>query len=100
MPCSEEIMRRGATVLAVALASAVAAVAQDAPFVGEPGQAGAFESLDPVLTDEVMTGIIPSGQAWFLFGERERGGVYGWLDGGFVGNFGVPGSKFNGPYNA
>jgi hypothetical protein len=32
--------------------------------------------------------------------ERERGGVYGWVEGGFVGNFGVPASKFNGPYNA
>jgi hypothetical protein len=73
---------------------------QEDTFVGRPGQAGGFESFDPVLTDEVMTGVIPSGQDWFLFGERERGGVYGWLDGGFVGNFGAPPSKFNGPYNA
>ncbi|MFM8436325.1 MAG: hypothetical protein ACKOBP_13505, partial [Planctomycetia bacterium] len=83
-----------------ALALAAAARAQEEAFVGQPGQAGAFESQNPVLVDEVMTGIIPSGQDWFLFGERERGGVYGWLDGGFVGNFGVPASKFNGPYNA
>ena len=75
-------------------------VAQDSGFVGQPGQVGAFESRDPVLTDEVQTGLIPSGQDWFLFGERDRGGVYGWLDGGFIGNFGVPASKFNGPYNA
>jgi hypothetical protein len=53
-----------------------------------------------MLTDEVMTGLIPAGQDWFLFGEMDRGGVYGWLDGGFVGNFRVPASKFNGPYNA
>ena len=43
-----------------------------------------------MLNDEVMTGVIPSGQDWFLFGESDRDGVYGWLDGGFVGNFGVP----------
>jgi hypothetical protein len=83
-----------------ALVTLAAAVAQQDAFVGRPGQAGGFESSDPVLTDEVMTGIIPSGQDWFLFGESDRGGVYGWLDGGFVGNFGVPASKFNGPYNA
>jgi hypothetical protein len=53
-----------------------------------------------MLTDEVMTGLIPAGQDWFLFGEMDRGGVYGWLDGGFVGNFRVPASKFNRPYNA
>ncbi|MFM7243958.1 MAG: hypothetical protein ACKO40_07245, partial [Planctomycetaceae bacterium] len=81
-------------------AAATAAVAQEEAFVGGRGQAGSFESFDPVLVDEVMTGVIPSGQGWFLFGEGERGGVYGWLDGGFVGNFGVPPSKFNGPYNA
>lgn len=68
--------------------------------MGQPGTVGSFESLDPVLADEVMTGVIPSGQDWFVFGESDRGGVYGWLDGGFVGNFGNPPSKFNGPYNA
>ena len=100
MQCFGKVVRRCAAVLCVALAPAAFVIAQEAPFVGAPGQVGAFESRDPVLTDEVMTGIIPSGQEWFLFGERERGGVYGWLDGGFVGNFGVPASKFNGPYNA
>jgi hypothetical protein len=84
----------------VGLAAVTATVAQEEAFVGRRGQAGSFESFDPVLVDEVMTGVIPSGQEWFLFGESERGGVYGWLDGGFVGNFGVPASKFNGPYNA
>ena len=95
-------MRRGWTVggLVFALAAVAVAVAQEDGFVGRPGQVGGFESFDPVLTDEVMTGIIPSGQDWFLFGAGDRGGVYGWLDGGFVGNFGVPASKFNGPYNA
>ncbi len=88
-----------ASLLAV-IAIATALQAQQEAFVGRPGQVGAFESRDPVLVDEVMTGIIPSGQEWFLFGEQDRGGVYGWLDGGFVGNFGVPASKFNGPYNA
>lgn len=83
--------------LACLLAPLGSAVGQENGFVGRPGQVGAFESFDPVLTDEVATGVIPSGQDWFLFGERERGGVYGWLDGGFVGNFGVPASKFNGP---
>ena len=76
------------------------AVGQQDGFVGVPGQVGGFESSDPVLTDEVMTGLIPTGQDWFLFGTSDRGGVSGWIDGGFVGNFGVPASKFNGPYNA
>jgi len=80
--------------------SAVAAVGQEQEFVGQPGEVGSFESFNPVLVDEVTTGIIPSGQDWFLFGAADRGGVYGWIDGGFVGNFGVPASKFNGPYNA
>jgi hypothetical protein len=89
------------TVAAVCVLAATAgAVAQERGFVGGPGQAGAFEASDPVLIDEVMAGIIPSGQDWFLFGESDRGGFRGWLDGGFVGNFGVPASKFNGPYNA
>jgi hypothetical protein len=89
------------TVAAVCVLAATAgAVAQERGFVGGPGQAGAFEAGDPVLIDEVMAGIIPSGQDWFLFGESDRGGFRGWLDGGFVGNFGVPASKFNGPYNA
>ncbi len=82
------------------LLSAVAAVGQEQEFVGQPGEVGSFESFNPVLVDEVTTGIIPSGQDWFLFGAADRGGVYGWIDGGFVGNFGVPASKFNGPYNA
>jgi hypothetical protein len=76
------------------------ATAQDLPFVGQQGTVGSFEALDPVLNDEVMTGIIPNGQDWYLFGEPEPGGVYGWIDGGFIGNFASPGSKFNGPYNA
>ncbi|MBM4021243.1 MAG: hypothetical protein FJ284_03210 [Planctomycetes bacterium] len=50
--------------------------------------------------DEVMTGVISADQDWFLSGTSDRGGVYGWLDGGFVGNVGTPPSKFNGPYNA
>ena len=86
--------------LAAGLLAATPASGAEPAFVGQPGQAGGFEASDPVLVDEVMTGIIPSGQDWFLFGEQDRGGVYGWLDGGFVGNFGVPASKFNGPYNA
>ena len=100
---------RGGAAAAAAAAVAVAvigmvvaswAVAQEEGFVGRPGQVGSFESFDPVLTDDVMTGMIPSGQDWFLFGEGDRGGISGWLNGGFVGNFGVPPSKFNGPYNA
>jgi hypothetical protein len=90
---------RGAAV-ALALLWPLFAVGQEESFVGRPGQAGSFESFDPVLTDDVMTGMIPSGQDWFLFGEGDRGGISGWLNGGFVGNFGVPPSKFNGPYNA
>jgi hypothetical protein len=86
--------------LVVGIAPAVSTVGQDDGFVGGTGAVGEFESFDPVLSDQVLTGLIPSGQDWFLFGEAERGGVYGWLDGGFVGNFGVPASKFNGPYNA
>jgi hypothetical protein len=90
----------GAVVLMASLLAAATGSAQEGGFVGQPGEAGSFESFNPVLTDEVMTGLIPSGQDWFLFGESDRGGAYGWLDGGFVGNFGVPVSKFNGPYNA
>ena len=81
-----------AGLLVASLTLATAAVAQEEPFVGQSG--------DPVLADEVMTGVIPSEQDWFLFGEPSRGGVYGWLEGGFIGNFANPGSKFNGPYNA
>jgi len=88
----------GAVALGVVLAGAAAA--QDEGFVGQAGDVGSFERFDPRLTDEVMTGVIPSGQDWFLFGAGDGGGVYGWLDGGFVGNFGAPASKFNGPYNA
>ena len=94
---------RGGAAAAVAVIGMVVtswAVAQEEGFVGRPGQVGSFESFDPVLTDDVMTGMIPSGQDWFLFGEGDRGGISGWLNGGFVGNFGVPASKFNGPYNA
>ena len=95
-------MRGGATVLAVVIGMVVAsgAAAQEEGFVGRPGQVGSFESFDPVLTDDTMTGLIPFGQDWFLFGEGERSRVSGWLDGGFIGNFGVPPSTFNGPYNA
>ena len=90
---------RGAAI-ALGLLWPLFAVGQEESFVGRPGQAGSFESFDPVLTDDVMTGMIPSGQDWFLFGAGDRGGISGWLNGGFVGNFGVPPSKFNGPYNA
>jgi len=64
------------------------------------GSVGGFEDSDPVLNDEVMSGIIPKGQGWFLVPQSERTSVRGWLDGGFIGNTGSPGSKFNGPYNA
>ena len=95
-------MRGGAAAALAVIGMVVAsgAVAQEEGFVGRPGQVGSFESFDPVLTDDVMTGMIPSGQDWFLFREGDRGGISGWLNGGFVGNFGVPPSKFNGPYNA
>ena len=95
-------MRGGAAAAVAVIGMVVAswAVAQEEGFVGRPGQVGSFESFDPVLTDDVMTGMIPSGQDWFLFGEGDRGGISGWLNGGFIGNFGVPPSKFNGPYNA
>jgi len=91
-------------VMALCLAGSVVATtpaaAQQDSFIAQPGQVGSFEAADPVLTDPVQTGIIPTGQDWFAFGQPDRGGVYGWLDGGFVGNFGYPASKFNGPYNA
>ena len=61
---------------------------------------GGFEAGDPVLNDEVMSGIIPKGQGWFLFPQGDRFHVRGWLDGGLMGNTGNPASKFNGPYNA
>jgi hypothetical protein len=62
--------------------------------------AGDFEEADPVLNDEVMSGIIPKGQGWHLFPQGDRFHVRGWLDGGLMGNTGNPASKFNGPYNA
>ena len=73
---------------------------QESDFVGRADQVGQFERVDPVLDDGVMDGVIPKGQEWYLFGKPERAGVYGWLDGGFMGNFASPASKFNGPYNA
>jgi len=89
-----------ALLLSLATLRGATASARQEPFIAQPGQVGAFEAADPVLTDPVQTGIIPTGQDWFAFGQSDRGGVYGWLDGGFVGNFGYPPSKFNGPYNA
>jgi hypothetical protein len=100
MRALDGMMTMQAMAVVVTLVSSATAVGQEQEFVGQPGEVGSFESFNPVLVDEVTTGIIPSGQDWFLFGEADRGGVYGWIDGGFVGNFGVPASKFNGPYNA
>ncbi len=38
---------------------------------------------------------------WYLFPQCECGfNVYGWIDGGFLGNTSDPASQFNGPYNA
>ena len=48
---------------------------QESDFVGRPGQVGAFERLDPRLNDDVMDGVIPTGQEWYLFGKPERAGV-------------------------
>jgi hypothetical protein len=84
----------------ITLSAAGLALGQEQDFVGRPGTVGSFERSDPVLNDEVQDGIIPSGQDWYLFGKPDRRGVYGWLDGGFIGNFASPASKFNGPYNA
>ncbi|MFM8930397.1 MAG: outer membrane beta-barrel protein [Gemmataceae bacterium] len=80
--------------------------AQTPPLPPEPtetapaGPVGGFEADDPVLNDDVMSGVIYKGQGWYLFPQGERTSVRGWLDGGFMGNSGNPGSKFNGPYNA
>ena len=84
----------------ITLAAAGLALGQEQDFVGQPGSVGSFERFDPVLNDDVMNGVIPSGQDWYLFGQPERRGVYGWIEGGFIGNFASPASKFNGPYNA
>ena len=65
-----------------------------------PNSVGGFEGDDPVLNDDVMPGVIYRQQGWYLFPQTERVSVRGWLDGGFMGNAGNPGSKFNGPYNA
>ncbi len=79
----------------------IAIPAQPPEGAGEvPPQVGDFEEGDPVLDDEVMTGVISRDQGWFLFPQTDRTSVRGWLDGGFMGNSGNPGSKFNGPYNA
>ena len=38
---------------------------------------------------------------WFLCPQDSQGlNVYGWIDGGFIGNTSSPNSRFNGPYNA
>jgi hypothetical protein len=94
------LARTGLAGVCCGLLGSGTATAQEQDFVGRPGSVGSFERFDPVLNDEVMSGQIPSGQDWFLFGEYDRGGVYGWIDGGFIGNFANPASKFNGPYNA
>lgn len=79
----------------------IAIPAQPPEAAGEiPPPVGNFEASDPVLDDEVMSGVIPRGQGWYLFPQTDRTSVRGWLDGGFMGNTGNPGSKFNGPYNA
>ena len=90
----------GLACLSCLLAGVGIALARQDPFVAPQGNVANFEARNPVLADEVMSGVIPQGQDWFLFEKQDRGGVYGWLDGGFVGNFGTPASKFNGPYNA
>ena len=97
--CGPGAQRIVTVILTGSLLTAVAR-SQESDFVGQPGQVGAFESFDPVLDDGVMDGVIPAGQDWYLFGKPERAGVYGWLNGGFMGNFANPASKFNGPYNA
>lgn len=66
----------------VSLAWCGTAVGQQDGYVGVPLRVGGFESSDPVLTDEVMTGLIPTGQDRFLFGTSDRGGISGWIDGG------------------
>ncbi len=94
------LRRRLAMAALVAGLVAPRAAAQEGEFIAGAGQVGAFERFDPRLTDPVSGGVIPSGQEWYLFGEPERAGVFGWIDGGFMGNFANPASKFNGPYNA
>jgi hypothetical protein len=98
------LLRRLAHTLCMLLcglpAAITAAQETDGEFFGEPGTVGEFEAADPVLTDEVATALIPVNQDWFLFPQSARGSIRGWLDGGFIGNFGSPSSKFNGPYNA
>ena len=56
-----------------------------------PNSVGGFEGDDPVLNDDVMTGVIYRQQGWYLFPQTERVSVRGWLDGGFMGNAGNPG---------
>ena len=87
-------------VIGIGTADAQQDAAGPGSFVPGPGTVGRFEASDPVLNDEVATGVIPDQQDWYLFGPPDRRSIRGWLDGGFVGNFGYPPSKFNGPYNA
>ncbi len=98
------LLRCPAVLLRVLICSCMAttAIAQEnaGNFFGEPGTVGQFEAFDPILEDNVTTPMIPVGQDWFLFPQSDRGGIRGWIDGGFIGNFGAPSSKFNGPYNA
>ena len=56
----------------ITLAAAGLALGQEQDFVGREGSVGSFERFDPVLNDDVMNGIIPSGQDWYLFGQPER----------------------------
>ena len=70
--------------------------------------AGTSSAQEPSPVDEIFTPPRPlledaeaaEVQSWFLIPQGERLKVYGWLDGGFIGNTDSPSSKFNGPYNA
>jgi len=70
--------------------------------------AGTSSAQEPSPVDEIFTPPRPlledaeaaEVQSWFLIPQGERLKVYGWLDGGFIGNTDSPSSKFNGLYNA
>jgi hypothetical protein len=46
---------------------------------------GGFEAGDPVLNNEVMSGIISKRQGRYQFPQGDRLHVRGWIDGGLMG---------------
>jgi hypothetical protein len=71
------------------------------PTTAEPATGGPENLLvDVEGTDNPSTAATDLNPIKHLWPQDLPITVRGWLDGGFVGNTGNPGSKFNGPYNS